>query len=108
MRRRSDESALVKGIYDGLTLRGRTVLRVGQWRADMAGTDAGCPDLFVWCPRRDGWIGLECKTDHGPLRREQAALLAAGMIVVVRTIEAAFDAVGESRAGLGVPATVTP
>lgn len=89
------EADIVKGIYDGLTLRGRTVFRVGQWRADRGGNDVDTPDIFVWCPIRLGYIGIEVKTPKGTVRPGQKVLADAGKSVIVRSIEEAFDVVGE-------------
>lgn len=98
------ESDLVIGIVDGLTLKGYTVLRVGQHRADKAGTDPGVVDLLVGHPRwGNRWVMIECKvptlpgvkTRKGRTSPEQRALQEAGMSAVVNSIEAAFAVVGE-------------
>lgn len=89
------EADLVKGIVDGLRYKGRIVFRTGQWRADRAGNDAGLPDLFVWCPQRAGWIALEVKTPTGRIRDAQKNLAEVGASIIVRSIQEAFEAVGE-------------
>lgn len=89
------EADIVHGIVTGLCLRGRTLFRVGQWRADRGGNDVDTPDLFVWCPRRLGYIGIEVKTPNGKVRPGQRVLADAGMSVIVRSIEEAFAACDE-------------
>ena len=91
------EADLVKGIVEGLRYRGRTVLVLSQWRGDKAGSTPGAPDILVWCPKRCWWLGLEAKTPSGRIRPEQRALMEAGMVVVVRSIDEAFEAAGETR-----------
>lgn len=92
------EAALVTAIVKALRKSGRTVLRVGQHRADMAGTTVGTPDLFCWVGC--GWIGLECKTKTGRLSPEQRRLAAAGMVRVVRSVEEALEIVEEESRNL--------
>jgi hypothetical protein len=90
------EQDLMRGIYQGLTLQGYIVLRVGQWRADHAGSDPGCPDLFVSHPAwlEACWLGLECKGTHARLSAAQRRLADGGRVVVCRRWE---DALSELR-----------
>lgn len=96
--RSTEEADLVAGIVQALELTGWIVLRVGQWRADKSGTTAGCPDLFVWVPAKNGWTGIEVKTERGRLSPAQKRLEELGVIVVVRSISEAMYAVGQPYA----------
>lgn len=83
------EAQLVQQIKEGLEWQGCTVLRVGQHRADKAGSDCGVPDLLV---RRSEWpygvwLGVEVKLPTGRLSAAQEALQQAGAIVVARSLE---------------------
>jgi hypothetical protein len=84
------EADLVVQIQEGLRALGYTVLRVGQYRADFAGTTEGTPDLFIG---REGWgpvfIGLEVKRPMGRLSRAQKALNDRGMTKVVHDFDEA-------------------
>ena len=55
---------------------------------------AGCPDLFVWSPRFQRWVGQELKADKGKLSPEQQRLVDLGAVQVVRTPEQALRAIG--------------
>jgi len=90
---RITEEQLVAQIQTALTLLGYVVLRCGQHRADAAGNTEGIPDLFVANPRRPGvWLGAEIKTSDGSLSNAQRDLHAAGLTVVVRSVEEAARA----------------
>lgn len=90
--RKRPEAVLVRDIVAALRAAGRTVLRVGQRRCDLAGSDAGVPDLLLWCPARQSWLGLEAKTAQGRLSVAQRALVEAGMVIVIRSVEDALEA----------------
>lgn len=82
---------------------GYTVLRVGQWRADLSGSSEGVPDLLV---SRNGWgflIGLEVKTEAGRVRPMQQALANAGITWIVRSFDDALAAVREVEGRYGLP-----
>jgi hypothetical protein len=89
------EADIVATIYEGLTLLGYVVFRTGQWRADRAGNDVGCPDLFVTRPGWDTFKALEVKTQRGRLSPHQQWLHDLGVITVVRCWEDALRAVQE-------------
>lgn len=68
-------------------------VRIGQRRADKAGTDAGCPDIMVSAGKR--WIGLEAKArtkEAGP-SPEQRILAEFGLVVIVNSAEQAVRAI---------------
>jgi hypothetical protein len=96
------ESDVLQTVRQGLELLGYEVLRVGQWRADRGGQDAGCPDLLVsrdtWKP--GVWLGLECKGTRTRLSAEQRRLHAAGRIHIVRNWEQARAVVEEFEGDL--------
>lgn len=85
------ESGLVRAIVEALQMSGYTVLRVGQWRADYAGSTAGTPDLFCFCPRQSLWYGIEVKTSTGRLSPAQKRLVEAGMVHLIRSPQEAID-----------------
>lgn len=104
MKDAATEAAAQKLIVAVLRLHGLTVLETsrrrkrcpcGRWPAGGDGCDRGVPDLLVWLPGRDAWLGLEVKTHSTRLSPEQRALAAAGLIVIVRTPEEALAAVRE-------------
>lgn len=99
-RARQREALVVKAIVAELRARGETVLRVGQYRADMAGSDPGVPDLLVNI-QGSLWLGLEVKspgnTSPSRLTPAQRELRSARMIVVVDSVEAAVDEVGRAK-----------
>lgn len=99
-RRGQPEARLVADIVRALRAMGRTVLRVGQWRGDLAGQTAGTPDLLCWCSRRQGWIGIEAKTAKGRLSPAQRELVATGKVRVVRSVEEAVEIVAEEARNL--------
>jgi len=92
-KRKNPEADLVHSIVLALELSGYMVLRVGQYRADLAGQTAGTPDLFVAdmrTRRRPYWIGMEVKTRKGQLSRAQEDMLLRGLTFVVRSIDDAL------------------
>lgn len=91
-----ETQVLTPDIYKALKACGRVALRVGQWRADRAGSDPGVPDIIVWDATRQGWIGLEVKTERGTLSPAQQALHDIGAIIIVRSVAEALEAVGET------------
>jgi hypothetical protein len=85
---------LVERIRRALEAEGLVVLRVGQHRADQAGTDPGAPDLLAARPGCGPvWLGLEVKRPRGGrLTPAQRRLAYAGLVAVVRSVEDALDA----------------
>ena len=99
------ESDLVAAIVETLQLRGYIVQRCNQQDARRSGSDV-LPDLFVTHPDWPlwRWLGMEVKTSIGrvgtkrPGRNQfvgysQKDLLDFGRIVIVRSVEAAIQAV---------------
>lgn len=92
------EAQVVKEITDALEVLGYRRLdkfkwgqsptgfyvRIGQRRADLAGTDKGCPDLMVYTIGK-GWKGFEIKArvKNAPVRREQEILAKFEAILIV-------------------------
>jgi hypothetical protein len=104
------EADVVQVITEGLALKGFTVLRVGQHRADLSGQDAGVPDLLVTHPRwpEGVWIGLECKGTKTRLSPEQRRLHAARRIYVVRSWEDGLQAVKQFEEALSAVSSFEP
>jgi hypothetical protein len=105
------EEQVVKEITDALEMLGyrtpakfkpgvteKFYVRVGQRRADKAGSDAGCPDILV--SLGNAWLGLEVKArtkEAGP-SPEQKVLAAFGLIVIVNSASQALKAIEAARA----------
>jgi len=94
---KSTEEVLAEAIDAKLRLEGFIVLV-----ADNGGhklNTVGFPDRMVGRPGRNLWVALEYKRPKGGVvRRAQAALVAVGASVVVRSVE---EAVEEVVRGLG-------
>jgi hypothetical protein len=92
------EADIVVQIQEGLRALGFIVLRVGQHRADLAGTTAGTPDLFVgrsaWGNR---WIGIEVKALGGRVRPSQKEMLLRGLVGVAHNFDEARALVIDNR-----------
>lgn len=76
-------------------------VRIGQRRADKAGTDAGCQDLQVSIGRR--WLALEVKArtkEAGP-SPEQTILAQCGLVVIVNSARQAIKAIEAAEAAWG-------
>lgn len=104
------ESDLVATIHEGLTYLGCLVLRTGQWRADRAGSDPGCPDLLVRAPlwRPGVWIGMEVKTKEGRLSLIQKWIDGHRGYYVVRSWEDALAALTDASSYQTPPPTQRP
>ena len=92
------EAQLVNQLVTGLQLLGYVVLQTGQWRADKAGNSCGLPDLLVTRPGWKVWYGLEAKTAHGKVRREQQMYADRGFISIVRSLEDCLAVLKEAGA----------
>lgn len=94
------EADLVLAIREALIADGYLVERVGQWRADRAGTDPGVADLLVshrsWPPWL--WAQFEVKLPGGALSTAQAQKVATGRMTVVRSVAEARQCVQSVRA----------
>jgi hypothetical protein len=89
------ESALVQRIRLRLQREGFRVMRIGQYRADLAGNDKAAPDLFVTRIGENRWTGIEIKLPgYAPsdVRAEQQALAEEGVIVIVTSESEALEA----------------
>jgi hypothetical protein len=91
------EADIVQTIVEGLALLGYEVLRCGQRRADLAGSDSGLPDIWI---TRDTWptgcwLGIEVKGTHTRLSLAQRRLCALRRIVVCRCWEDALAAIAD-------------
>lgn len=100
-RRNNLEEQFVAAIKQGLELSGYLVMRVGQYRADLGGSDPGVPDLIVIAPWRQEPLGLlmEVKVPAGPLTgkggkpsKRQKELADMGVTVIVTDPEEAIKA----------------
>lgn len=101
--RHAPEAAIVQCIIEGFTWLGYTVLRVGQWRADKAGSDPGVPDLLV---SQKGWgflVGLEVKCQNGHISKAQKDLADDGKTFIVKSWEEALEIVTELETTYGLP-----
>lgn len=102
---RASEDDIQQAIVQSLRLLGYTVLvtsrrrkrcpTCGTWQHAGDGCDKGIPDLLVWDPTRNGWIGMEVKGPRTPVSPEQRDLAERGCIIIVRSVDDALAALGK-------------
>lgn len=96
-----NEAELVQAIRKALIGRGWLVYRIGQHRADRAGTDAGVPDLMcirAGTPPYPPIIKLiEVKFGKNQLTPAQKKLTDLGAAFEARSIENALKICGEEK-----------
>jgi hypothetical protein len=92
------ESELQSSIKKSLKQLGYIAMSTSRYNTSAnrrGASEPGIPDILVthknWRPGM--WLGLEVKTDKGKLKPEQAELLEAQRIFVVRSWEEAWNAV---------------
>lgn len=97
----SNEAEIVQAIQKALTGRGWAVYRVGQWRADFSGSDAGVPDLIAVYPADPPHPAviklLEVKTVSGRTSPAQQKLVDIGGSAIVRSVKDALTVCGYTQ-----------